>query len=150
MTARLDIFKLSAQAYKGLAASSAALQESSLPRELLELVNLRVSQINGCAYCIDMHSRDLLNHGVSVDKVLLVPVWQEAQALFSEKECAALAWAETLTRVADTNAPDADFEKAAAVLGEKELSDLTMAIALMSAFNRIGVGMRLVPAALGK
>ena len=150
MTARLDIFKLSPQAYKGLGAVNSALQESSLPRELLELVNLRVSQINGCAYCIDMHSRSLLTHGVSVDKVVLVPVWQEAEALFTDKERAALAWAETLTRVAETNAPDADYERVAAILGEKELADLTMAVALMNAFNRIGVGMRLVPAAVSK
>nr|WP_315394010.1 carboxymuconolactone decarboxylase family protein [uncultured Duganella sp.] len=150
MTARLDIFKLSPQAYKGLGATSAALRESSLPRDLLELVNLRVSQINGCAYCIDMHTRDLLTHGVAIDKVVLVPVWREAEALFTDKERAALAWAETLTRVAETNVPDADFEQAAAVLGERELADLTMAVALMNAFNRIGVGMRLVPAALNK
>ena len=117
---------------------------------MLELVYLRVSQINGCAFCIDMHSRDLLNHGAGFDKIVLVPLWQEAEALFSDKERAALAWAETLTRVADTNAPDADYERAAAVLGEKELADLTMAVALMNAFNRIGVGMRLVPAALTK
>lgn len=135
MTARLDIFTLSPQAYKGLGIAKNALQESSLPRELLELVYLRVSQINGCAYCIDMHSRDLLSHGVGVDKVVLVPVWQEAEAL---------------TRVAETNAPDADYQNAAAVLGQKELADLTMAVALMNAFNRIGVGMRLVPAALTK
>jgi AhpD family alkylhydroperoxidase len=150
MTARLDIFNLAPQAYKGLAAVKNALQESSLPRELLELVNLRVSQINGCAYCIDMHSRGLLTHGVGVDKVVLVPVWREAEALFTDKERAALAWAETLTRVAQTNAPDADYQQAAAVLGQKELADVTMAVALMNAFNRIGVGMRLVPAALAR
>jgi AhpD family alkylhydroperoxidase len=148
MTARLDIFKLSPQAYKGLGAVNSALQESSLPRELLELVNLRVSQLNGCAYCIDMHSRTLLTQGVGIDKVVLVPVWREAEALFTDKERAALAWAETLTLVAQTNVPDADFQQAAAVLDQKELADLTMAVALMNAFNRIGVGMRLVPAAL--
>lgn len=148
MTARLDLFKLAPQAYKGLGAVKNALQESSLPRELLELVNLRVSQINGCAYCIDMHSRDLLAHGVSVDKVMLVPVWHEAEALFTDKERAALAWAETITRVAETNVPDADFQKAAGVLGQQELAEVTMAAALMNAFNRIGVSMRMVPAAL--
>ncbi|HWW73055.1 MAG TPA: carboxymuconolactone decarboxylase family protein [Duganella sp.] len=148
MTARLDIFNLAPEAYKGLGAVKNALRESGLPRELLELVNLRVSQINGCAYCIDMHSRDLLTHGVSIDKVVLVPVWREAEALFTDKERAALAWAESVTRVADTNVPDADYQQAAAVLGQKELADLTMAVALMNAFNRIGVGMRLVPAAL--
>ena len=76
--------------------------------------------------------------------------YPEAEALFTDKERAALAWAETLTRVAETNAPDADYQQAAAVLGQKELADVTMAVALMNAFNRIGVGMRLVPAALAK
>lgn len=148
MTARLDIFKLAPQAYKSLGAVKHALQESSLPRELLELVNLRVSQINGCAFCIDMHSRDLLAHGVSVDKVMLVTVWHEAEALFTDKERAALAWAETVTRVAETNVPEADYQKAAGVLGQQELAEVTMAVALMNAFNRIGVSMRMVPAAL--
>jgi AhpD family alkylhydroperoxidase len=148
MSKRLEIFKLAPEAYKGFGAVKTALQASDLPAELRELVNLRVSQINGCAYCIDMHTRDVLKLGVRIDKVALLPVWEEAEALFSAKERAALAWAETVTRVPQSNVPDADYQKALAVLGEKELADVTVAVALMNAFNRFGVSMRMQPAAL--
>jgi AhpD family alkylhydroperoxidase len=77
------------------------------------LVYLRVSQINGCAYCIDMHSRDLIKEGFVIEKLVLVQVWREASGLFDARECAALAWAETVTRVADTAVPDDEFIKAA-------------------------------------
>jgi AhpD family alkylhydroperoxidase len=110
-------------------------------------VYLRVSQINGCAYCIDMHSRDLLKEGVTIDKLVLVPAWREARTLFSDAECAALAWAETVTRVADTGVPDAEFESASAVFDQKQLADLTIAIGLMNAYNRMAISFRAVPAA---
>jgi AhpD family alkylhydroperoxidase len=106
-----------------------------------------VSQINGCAYCIDMHSRDLLKSGIAVDKLLLVPVWREAGEVFSIRERAALAWAESVTGVAQTGVPDADYEAAAAEFNDKELADLTYAIGLMNAFNRLGISFRTPPAA---
>jgi AhpD family alkylhydroperoxidase len=147
MSKRLEVFKLAPQAYKGFGMVKDYVK-SALPAELLELVYLRISQINGCAYCIDMHTRDLLAQGVKVDKVALVPVWDEAAALFSDSERAALAWAETVTRVEQTRVPDADYQRALAVLGEQALADLTVAVALMNAFNRFGVGLRMQPAAL--
>jgi len=150
MSKRLEVFKFAPEAYKGFAAVKNYVQTCDLPSELVELVYLRVSQINGCAYCIDMHTRDLLAQGVHIDKVALVPVWEEAEALFSAKERAALAWAETVTRVAQTNVPDADYQKALAALSEKELADVTVAVALMNAFNRFGVSLRMQPAALAK
>ena len=79
---------------------------TNLPASLIHLVFLRVSQINGCAHCIDLHSRDLIKAGMSVDKVLLVPVWHEAQYLFSDQERSALAWAEEVTRVSETQVSD--------------------------------------------
>jgi AhpD family alkylhydroperoxidase len=121
--------------------------QSGLPKVLVDLVYLRVSQINGCAYCIDMHSRDLLKEGVTIDKLVLVPAWREARALFSDAERAALAWAETVTRVADTGVPDAEFESASAVFDQKQLADLTIAIGLMNAYNRMAISFRAVPAA---
>ncbi|HAT30230.1 MAG TPA: alkylhydroperoxidase [Janthinobacterium sp.] len=148
MSKRLEVFKLAPQAYQGFAAVKAYVATCGLPGELVELVNLRVSLLNGCAYCIDMHTRDLLKRGVKADKLALLAVWEEAAALFSDKERAALAWAETVTRIAETRAPDADYEKAAAVFSDKELADLTVLISLMSAFNRFGVSMRMAPAAL--
>jgi AhpD family alkylhydroperoxidase len=147
MSKRLEVFKFAPAAYKGFGAVKDYVS-SALPGELLELVNLRVSQINGCAYCIDMHTRDLLKSGVKIDKVALVPVWEEAAALFSDKERAALAWAEVVTRVEQSKVPDADYQAALAVLSEQELADITVAVALMNAFNRFGVSMRMQPAAL--
>jgi AhpD family alkylhydroperoxidase len=119
-------------------------------QELINLVYLRVSQINGCAYCIDMHTRDLLKLGLAVDKLVLVPVWREAGEVFDARERSALAWAETVTRVADTHVPDADYEAAAAEFSATELADLTYAIGLMNAFNRLGVSFRTPPAAAAK
>lgn len=103
--------------------------------------------ISGCAYCIDMHARDLRKEGMSGEKLLLVPVWREAAYLFDEREQAALAWTETVTNVASTHVPDEAYAAAAEVFAEKDLADLTIAIALMNAYNRIGVSFRLKPAA---
>lgn len=150
MSHRLDYAKVSPEGYKAFGGVYMSLQKCGLPQELVNLVYLRVSQINGCAYCIDMHSRDLLTQGLSVDKLVLVPVWREAGNLFSARERAALAWAEIVTRVADTGVPDADYEAAAAEFSDKELVDLTYAIGLMNAFNRLGVTFRATPAAAGK
>ncbi|QRF61621.1 MULTISPECIES: carboxymuconolactone decarboxylase family protein [Variovorax] len=147
MTHRIDYAKVSPEGYKAFGGVYAALQKSGLPKELVDLVYLRVSQINGCAYCIDMHSRDLLKGGLAVDKLVLVPVWHEAGAVFSARERAALAWSESVTRVADTGVPDADYQAASAEFSEKELVDLTYAIGLMNAFNRLGVTFRATPAA---
>ena len=147
MSSRLDYAKASPDGYKAYGGVYVAVQKSGLPKELIDLVFLRVSQINGCAYCIDMHSRDLLKNGLSVDKLVLVPVWHEAGNVFSQRERVALSWAETVTRVAETGVPDADYEAAAAEFNEKELADLTYAIGLMNAFNRFGVTFRVPPAA---
>jgi AhpD family alkylhydroperoxidase len=147
MSKRLEVFKFVPEAYKGFGAVHEYVK-SALPAELLELIYLRVSLINGCAYCIDMHTRDLLKQGVKSDKIALVPVWDEAAALFSDKEQAALAWAETVTRVEQTKVPDADYQKALSVLGEQGLADVTVAVTLMNAYNRFGVSMRMQPAAL--
>src|ERR1700742_1207551 len=145
MTHRIDYAKISPDGYKAFGGVYVTLQKSSLPKALVNLVYLRVSQINGCAYCIDMHSRDLLKSGLAVDKLVLVPVWREGGELFSVRERAALAWAETVTRVAETGIPDADYEAAATEFNDKELADLTYAIGLMNAFNRFGILFRSNP-----
>jgi AhpD family alkylhydroperoxidase len=121
--------------------------QSGLPKSLVELVYLRVSQINGCAYCIDMHSRDLLKDGMAIEKLVLVPSWKEAGGLFDETERAALAWAETVTRVSETGVPDEEYRRAAAVFDQKQLADLTIAIGLMNAYNRMAISFRATPAA---
>ena len=147
MNNRIDYARASADGFKAFGGVYVTLQKSSLPKQLVDLVYLRVSQINGCAYCIDMHSRDLLNSGLTVDKLVLVPVWRDAGEVFSTRERTALAWAETVTRVAETHVPDVDYEAAAAEFNDKELADLTYAIGLMNAFNRFGISFRSSPAA---
>jgi AhpD family alkylhydroperoxidase len=121
--------------------------QSGLPKTLVDLVYLRISQINGCAYCIDMHSRDLLKEGVAIEKLVLVPGWREGGPLFDKTERAALAWAETVTRVAESGVPDAEYEAAAAVFDQKQFADLTIAIGLMNAYNRMAISFRATPAA---
>lgn len=121
--------------------------QTALPARLIHLVFLRVSQINGCAHCIDIHTRDLLKEGMSLDTVVLVPVWHEATYLFSEQERAALAWAEEVTRVSETHASDQAYAEAAEAFGEKDLVDLTLTIAAMNAINRLGISFRLKPRA---
>src|SRR6218665_3710711 len=120
-------------------------QGTRLPSQLVHLVFLRVSQINGCAYCIDLHARDLLKEGLSVDKLLLVPVWHEAAHLFSDQERAALAWAEEVTRVSETHASDEAYAATSAAFGPQDLVDLTITLAAMNAFNRMGISFRLKP-----
>jgi AhpD family alkylhydroperoxidase len=148
MTQRIDYAKASPDGYRALGGVYASIQKSGLSKQLVDLVYLRISQINGCAYCIDMHTRDLIKSGVAADKLTLVQVWREGGALFSSRERAALVWAETVTRVAETGVPAADYDAAAAEFTDKELVDLTYAIGLMNAFNRLGVAFRAVPAAV--
>ena len=150
MNKRIDYAKASPEGFKAFGGVYVYLQKSGLSQQLVYLVYLRVSQINGCAYCIDMHSRDLLKFGVAVDKLVLVPVWRDAGEVFSARERSALAWTETVTRVAETGVPEVDYEAAAGEFSDKELADLTYAIGLMSAFNRLGISFRSTPAFVSK
>lgn len=147
MGQRMDYARASPEGYQALRNVYAKVQSSGLDPVLIDLVYLRVSQINGCAYCIDMHSRDLLARGLSVDQLVLVPVWREAPALFSRSQGAALAWAEALTCVAQTGVSDDDYAAVSAVFNDKEVADLSYAVGLMNAFNRLGVAFRMTPAA---
>lgn len=108
---------------------------------LLELVRTRVSQINGCAFCLHMHAEDARKRGETDDRLLLLSAWHES-ALYTARERAALAWAEALTRVAETHAPDDVYAEAAREFDEKELVDLSIAIAMINAWNRLSVGFR--------
>jgi AhpD family alkylhydroperoxidase len=131
---------------KALGSVHGYVAHSGLPETLIEMLYLRVSQINGCAYCIDMHSRELLKKGLAVEKLVLVPVWRESGASFNESERAALAWAETVTRITETGVPDSEYQVAATVFDQKQLADLTIAISLMNAYNRMAVSFRTPPA----
>jgi len=141
MALRLSYFDLSPEALAGLRAVGAVLENSSLGRELIELVYLRVSQINGCAFCLKKHSKTLRELGVSQVKLDTLAGWH-ASDLFSGKEHAALAWAESLTAISTTHAPDEVFQALHAHFSEKEISDLTFAVSNMNALNRLAISMR--------
>ena len=147
MTKRLDYNQIAPNGVKAFGGLYGYVTQSGLSAELVELVCLRVSQINNCAYCLDMHTRDLIKKGVKIEKLALVQAWAEAGNLFSERERAALAWAETVTRVSETGVPDEAFQAARAVFAEKELIDLTIAIRLMNASNRMAISFRNTPQA---
>lgn len=149
MTQRLDYTQLSPKGVKALGGVYGHLMQSDLPAELVDLVYLRISQINNCAYCLDMHTRDLVGRGVAIEKLALLQAWAEAGELFDERERAALAWAETVTNVAQTGVPDDAYEAAVAVFGETDLVDLTIAIGLMNTYNRMAISFRRTPKALG-
>ncbi|HEY5795102.1 MAG TPA: carboxymuconolactone decarboxylase family protein [Bosea sp. (in: a-proteobacteria)] len=148
MTARLDYNQIAPGAVKALGGVYGYVMQSGLAAELVELVYLRISQINNCAYCLDMHSRELIKRGMKVEKLALVQAWAEAGNLFSERERAALAWAETVTRVSEIGVPDDAFASARRTFEEKELVDLTVAISLMNAYNRMAISFRNTPKAV--
>ena len=147
MTKRIDYNQVAPNGVKALGEVYGYVIQSGLPAELIDLVYLRVSQINNCAYCLDMHTRDLIKRGMRIEKLALVQAWAEAGHLFSERERAALAWAEAVTRVVETGVPDEVFQAARGVFEEKELVDLTIAISLMNAYNRLAIGFRNTPRA---
>lgn len=147
MTQRIDYQQVAPAGAKALGTVYGYVLQSGLEPVLVDLVYLRVSQINGCAYCLDMHTRDLVKKGVTIDTLALVQAWREAGKVFSAREQAALAWAETVTRVAQTGVPDADFAAASAVFSDKELVDLTFAIGLMNTYNRLAISFRKPPEA---
>jgi AhpD family alkylhydroperoxidase len=150
VTKRLDYNQIAPNGAKALGGVYGYVMQSGLPAELVELVYLRVSQINNCAYCLDMHTRDLSKKGVPIEKLALVQAWEEGGDLFSETERAALAWAETVTRVAQTGVPDDVYQAARSAFSEKELVDLTIAISLMNASDRMAISFRNTPHAANK
>lgn len=147
MSKRLDYNQIAPAGIKALGGVYGYVLQSRLSATLIELVYLRISQINNCAYCLDMHTRDLLKKGEKVEKIALLQAWREAGNLFDEREQAALAWAETVTRVAETGVPDEAYQAARVVYEERELVDLTIAISLMNAYNRMAISFRATPAA---
>jgi AhpD family alkylhydroperoxidase len=145
MSERIAYKQIAGPAIDSLDAVHTYVAKSGLRRGLIDLVYLRTSLINGCAYCIDMHTKDLLKQGFSTAKIALVPVWYEAGDLFTAREKAALAWAEIVTFVHETKVPDEAYEAARKEFSEKELVDLTIAISLMNTYNRLAVSFRRVP-----
>jgi AhpD family alkylhydroperoxidase len=148
MLQRINYNAVAPAGMKALGAVYGYVRQSELPLRLVDLVFLRVSQINGCAYCIDMHSHELLKAGLPVEHLVLVAVWPEAGSIFDKQEREALAWAENVTRLGDRGVPDSAFRAAAAEFDEKQLADLTIAVGVMNAYNRIAISFRATPMAL--
>ncbi|MDI9240160.1 carboxymuconolactone decarboxylase family protein [Lysobacter sp. LF1] len=148
MSQRLDYTEIAPKGVKALGSVYGYITQTDLPAELVDLVYLRISQINNCAYCLDLHTRDLIGRGVAVQKLALVQAWAEAGTVFSDRERTALAWAETVTRVAQTGVPDDAYQAAREVFGEKDLVDLTIAIGLMNTYNRMAISFRRTPQAV--
>ncbi|RNJ41415.1 alkylhydroperoxidase [Mesorhizobium erdmanii] len=138
MTKRLNFLARKNGGIEGLVAIESWLANSFDPK-LLELVKLRVSQINGCAHCLHMHRQEAIKLGETDDRLLLLDAWRES-ALYTERERAALAWAEALTR---THAPDAVYEEARKAFSEDELVALSIGVATINAWNRLAIGFRL-------
>jgi AhpD family alkylhydroperoxidase len=146
MTLRLDYVSRAPMGMKAFGGVHAYVAGCGLTKPLIDLVYLRASQINGCSYCLATHSHDLLAAGISPDKLLLLSSWREADGWFTPRERAALAWTEAVTLVASTRVPDDVFEATRAQFDEKEMADLTIAIGLINAYNRIAISFRRGPA----
>jgi AhpD family alkylhydroperoxidase len=138
---RLSIPEVAPEGYAALRAVEAYTRRCGLPARLIDLVKMRASQINGCTYCLDMHSRDARKLGETEQRLYLLDGWRESP-LYTQAERAALAWTESLTALAETRAPDSDFEPLKQHFSSREIADLTILIGMINLWNRIAVGMR--------
>jgi AhpD family alkylhydroperoxidase len=141
MTQRLTPFTVAPDGVAALIAVENYLKTCGLDHKLLALVKTRVSQINGCAYCLHMHTEEARKLGETPTRLYLLDAWHESN-LYSERERAALAWAESLTNISTTHAPDEVYEQARRQFTEKALADLSIAIAMINAWNRLSIGTR--------
>ena len=141
-TPRLVYWKASPQAMHAMLAFEKAVSGLGLEQSLIELIKLRVSQINGCAYCVDMHFRDAKKKGETDERLYLLSVWPEAH-VYTDRERAAFRWAEALTRLAGGHVSDEDFAEVSAHFSEAEVVNLTLAIVTINGWNRFGVGFRM-------
>src|SRR5262245_19480856 len=150
MKPRLNPLNVAPDGVKALVNVENYLNKSGLDHRLVVLVQTRVSQINGCAYCLHMHTKEARELGESDTRLFLLDAWHES-SLYSKRERAALAWAEALTNIAATHAPDDVFAAVKREFSDKELADLSIAIAMTNAWNRLAIGVRAVhPAELAK
>ena len=144
MDARLDYTKASPEAYKAMVQMEGVVRRSGIDPKLLELMKIRASQLNGCAYCIDMHTKDARFKGENEQRIYALDAWRETP-FYTEKERAALAWTEALTNIQTGHAPEAVYQELSRNFSEEERVNLTLAITTINAWNRIAIGFRLVP-----
>lgn len=149
MTQRIDYQKQSPELFKKFVEFSLALKHSAIEESIRHLVDIRASQINGCAFCVDMHVKEATIHGERPLRLHHVAIWRES-TLFSPRERAALAWTEALTRIPEQGVPDEIYDRVRTQLSEKELSDLTFQVMSINAWNRVNVGFRVAPGTYDK
>ncbi len=144
MEARLNPYKIAPQVYPAVVALQKYVDSCGLERPLLELVRLRASQINGCAYCLDMHTKDARALGETEQRLHLISAWRESP-FYTEREHAALEWTESVTLISETHVPDEVYERVRQQFTQAELVNLTAAIAMINTWNRLSVAFRAVP-----
>jgi len=142
MQERFQYSKAYPEAYKAMLALSQAVEKTGLTPQLIDLVNYRVSQLNSCAFCLDMHSKDLRARGETEQRLYMISAWREAPHLYSDRERAALAWAEAVTRLEDGRVSDEVYEIARQEFSQAELVQLTLAIVVINGWNRFNVAFR--------
>jgi len=138
---RIDYRSVFPHAVRAMSGLQAAVQESSLEPELLELVKMRASQLNGCAYCLDMHSKDARARGEQEQRLYLLSAWRDAP-FYTDRERTAIGWCEALTLIASSGAPDTTFDELALQFDEEEIVALTLAIVAINGWNRFAIGLR--------
>ena len=144
MEERIHYTKVAPQAYHALLGLEKYLRECGLEQRLIHLIKLRASQINGCAYCLDMHWKDLRAIGETEQRLCSLDAWRECP-YYSNRERAALAWTEAVTRVSETHVPDEVYDEVKQHFSERELADLTVAVATINAWNRLAIAGRTTP-----
>ena len=141
MSQRINAFEKGQGARRAMLGLTTYLAKSSIEKNLLQLIDYRVSQINGCAYCLDMHSKDLRHGGETEQRIYLLAAWRET-SLYSARERAALAWAESVTLLEKGQVPDDVYEEVRKEFSEEEIIDLTLAVATINSWNRINIALR--------
>ena len=144
MKPRLNFYQAAPDTIKALVAVEDVVRASGLEQSLIELVKTRASQINGCAFCINMHTQDARKHGETEQRLYLLNAWRESPVC-TDRERAALAWTEAVTRISETHAPDDVYEEVRAQFSERDTVNLTMLIATITAWNRLAISFRAVP-----
>ena len=144
MKPRMNFQQAAPDTIKALGALEAQVQASGLEKSLIELVKTRASQINGCAFCINMHTQDARKNGETEQRLYLLNAWRESP-VYTDRERAALAWTEAVTRISETHAPDDVYEEVRAQFSESDTVNLTMLIAAINAWNRIAISFRMTP-----
>lgn len=139
---RIDLIEKGQKVIKALNGLNMYIAKSSIEKQLCNLIDFRVSQINGCAYCLDMHSKDLRAAGESEQRLYMLDAWREAGPLYSARERAALAWAEAVTKLKDGNVPNEVYKEARGQFSEEELIELTMAVIGTGVYNRINIAFK--------